>query len=87
MHPYPGLNADEEEHVYNYRHSRGCIVIKNAFGILMSYWRIFQKPIRASVSNVEKYTMACPALNNYLRQTENAFYLPSGFIDFENDRY
>ena len=85
MRPYPGLNADEEERVYNYRHSRGRRVIENAFSILASRWTIFHKPIRAMVSNVEKYTMACLTLHNYLRQTENAFYPPSGFIDSEND--
>ena len=67
MRPYPSLNADEEERVYNYRHSRERRVIKNAFGFLTSRWRIFQKPIRVTVSNVEKYTMACLALHNYLR--------------------
>ena len=85
MRPYPSLNADEEERVYNYRHSRERRVIKNAFGFLTSCWRIFQKPIRVTASNVEKYTMACLALHNYLRQRENAFYSPSGFIDSEND--
>ena len=85
MRPYPGLNADEEERVYNYRHSRGRRVIENAFSILASRWTIFHKPIRAMVSNVEKYTLACLTLHNYLRQTENAFYPPSGFIDSEND--
>ena len=85
MCPYPDLNADQEEHVYYYRHSSKCRVIESAFGNLTSHLRIFQKPIRAMVSDVEKYTMACLALHNYLRQTENAFYSPSGFIDSEND--
>ena len=70
MRPYLGLDADEEERVYNYRHSRGRRVIENTFGIVTSRWRIFQKPIRATVSNLEKYTMACLALHNYLRQTQ-----------------
>ena len=60
-------------------------LLKMLFSFLTSHWRIFQKPIRATVSNVEKYTMACLVLHNYLRQRENAFYSPSGFIDSEND--
>ena len=72
MRPYLGLDADEEERVYNYRHSRGRRVIENAFGIVTSRWRIFQK-LRATVSNLEKYTMACLALHNYLRQTQILF--------------
>lgn len=83
MRPYPGLNADEDERVYNYRNSRGGRVTENAFGILKSRWRIFQKPIRATVSNVEKYTMACLAPHIYLRPTENAFSTRSEFIDSE----
>ena len=54
MRVYSGLNADEEERFCNYRYSRRRRVIENAFSILTSRWRIFQKPIRATVSNVEK---------------------------------
>ena len=82
--PYPGLNMSEEQRVYNYRHSRCRRVIENAFGILVARWRIFLTPIRASVDNVEKYVLACLALHNYLRQTNNASYTPSGFIDSES---
>ena len=84
MHPYPGINLSEEQSVYNYRHSRARRVIENAFGILVARWRIFLTPIRGSVENVEKYVLACLALHNYLRQTNNASYTPSGFVDSEN---
>ena len=36
------------------------------------------------VKNVENYTLACLALHNYLRQTDNAMYTPQGFVDSEN---
>ena len=84
MRPYPGKNASEEERIYNYRHSRARRCIENAFGILSARWRIFQKPIRATVSNVEKYTLACLALHNYLRLTDNSHYSPAGFVDSED---
>ena len=84
LRPYPGQNASEEQRIYNYRHSRARRVIENTFGILSALWRIFQKPIRGTVNNVEKYTLACLALHNYLRLTENAYYSPSGFIDSED---
>ena len=45
-------------------------------------WRIFHKPIRATVENVENYTLEF--LHNYLRVTDNAHYTPSGFVDSEN---
>ena len=45
---------------------------------------ILQKPIRASVENTERYVLACLALHNYLRLTDNAHYTPAGFIDSED---
>ena len=84
MRPYPGKDADEQQRIYNYRHSRARRVIENVFGILSSRWKIFQKPIRATVENVEKYTLACLALHNYLRLTDNAYYSPGGFVDSED---
>ena len=85
MRPYPGGDLKcEKKKVYNYRMSRARRVIENAFGILCARWRIFHKPIRATVKNVETYTLACLALHNYLRQTDNAIYTPAGFIDCES---
>ena len=84
MRPYPGKNASEKERIYNYRHSRARRCIENAFGIMSARWRIFHKPIRATVGNAEKYTLACLALHNYLRLTDNACYTPAGFSDSED---
>ena len=42
------------------------------------------KLIKASVKNVENYTLAYLALHNYLRLTENAKYIPKGFADSED---
>ena len=82
MRPYPGLNAEEEELLYNYIHSTGHrVYLKYAFGILTSRWRIFKKPIRATISSVKKYTMGCLERHKYLRQMVNTFYSPSGYID------
>ena len=36
------------------------------------------------VKNVENYTLACLALRNYLRLTENVKYIPTGFADSED---
>ena len=60
-------------------------MIENYFGILSARFRILQKPIRTSVENVEKYVLACLALHNYLRLTDNAHYTPAGFIDLEDN--
>ena len=80
MRPYPG-KLNEPERVYNYRLSRARRVIENAFGLLRTRWRIFSRPIKASVKHVENFTLAAIALHNYLRQTETAMYCPNGFVD------
>ena len=85
MRPFPGKNSTEEERVYNYRHSQACRCIENTFGILSARWRIFQKPNRATLKHVESYTLACLALHDYLRQTKNTGYSPSGFFTDSED--
>ena len=67
-----------------YRHSRAWQCIENAFVILTARWRIFHKAIRATVENVENYTLACLALHNYSRLMDNAHYTPSGFVNSED---
>ena len=84
MKPFPGKYLDEESQVYNYRLSRARRTIENAFGVLAAKWRIFRKPIRANVTTVEKITKAALCLHNYLKLTENANYVPSGFVDSED---
>ena len=83
MRPFPG-KLSEEQQIFNYRLSRACQVIENAFGILAARWLIFSKPIKASVANVEKYTLACIGLHNYLRLTDNPSYCPAGFVDSQS---
>ena len=80
MRPYPG-KLDDQQRIFNYRLSRARRTIENAFGILSARWRIFHTPIRAKTENIEKYVLACLALHNYLRVTDNTNYCPAGFID------
>ena len=74
-----------EQRIFAYRLSRARRAIENAFGILTARWRIFHKPIRSSVENAERYKLACLALHNYLRLTDNAMYCPEGFVDSYNN--
>ena len=75
----------EEQRIFAYRLSRARRTTENAFGILTARWRIFHKPIRSSVENAERYTLACLALHNYLRLTDNAMYCPEEFVDSYNN--
>ena len=80
MKPRPG-ELTEGQRVYNYRQSHAQRVVENAFGVLVARWRIFLTPIKAAVESVEKYVKGTVVLHNYLIQTENAKYLPVGFVD------
>ena len=79
MRPLPG-KLDDNQRIFNYRLSRARLTIENTFRILAARWRIFYTPVRASVENVEEYTV-CLALHNYLCLTDNAIYCPFGFVD------
>ena len=81
--PYPGKNFTEEYKIYNYILSYCRRVIENAFGILSARWRIFQRPIRATVKDVEQYVLVALALHNSLLQTGSASYTPNNFVDSE----
>ena len=48
-------------------------------------WRIFRRPIKGSVKRVDNIIRACICLRNYSRLTENASYMPEGFVDSEDD--
>lgn len=49
MKPFRGRNLDEPQRVLNFRPSRARRTIENAFGIFSPKWRVFRRPIRASV--------------------------------------
>ena len=85
MRPYAGSAlTDDRRKLFNYRQSRARRVIENTFGIMVAQWRIFQTPINAIPEKVEKIVLACVALHNYLKLTDNANYTPTGFVDSES---
>ena len=81
MKPYPGKNLMEEERIFDYRLSRSRRTIHNTLGILAAKFRIYRGPIKANISLCEKIVKATICLHNYLRLTENATYLQTGFVD------
>ena len=91
MRPFPGrgrVNLPCKEQIYNYRLSRARRCIENAFGILVSRWRIFRKPIIAKIDNVERFIKAAVILHNYLRTEvpglpKTPQRVPPGFVDTE----
>ena len=82
MRPFPG-SLDVSQKIFNYRLSRARRTIQNAFGILVARWRIFKRPILASIETVQSIIGTCFCLHNYLQTTQSSSYTPQGFIDFE----
>lgn len=81
--PFKGPNLTLGEKIFNYRLSRCRRIVENAFGILVSKFRIFEKPIPYDPEKVDKIVKACCALHNWLRLTEDN-YTQQGFIDVED---
>ncbi|XP_033098280.1 protein ALP1-like [Anneissia japonica] len=83
MKPFSENNQTFEKRVYDYRLSRARRCIENAFGVMAARWRILCTTIKAGLDTVDAIVKACVVLHNYMIQTENAHYIPSGFIDSE----
>lgn len=84
MKPYPRTQGlSKEKKIFNYRLSRARRVVENAFGLLVSKWRIFERPIAVEVNKVDKKIKACCALHNWLRHTSSTYITPN-FVDREN---
>ncbi|XP_025203752.1 protein ALP1-like [Melanaphis sacchari] len=84
--PYSRRNLTREQAIFNYRLSRARRISENAFGILVSKFRIFEKQIPLIADKVDKIVLACCAIHNWLRKTSQA-YLPPGLIDHEDYNY
>lgn len=72
MKPYgESSNMTTAQKVFNYRLSRARRIVENAFGILVSRFRIFEKPLPFHPDKVIKIVKACCALHNWLRYLKN----------------
>lgn len=67
MRPYPGRELNTHCKIFNYRMSRARRTVENAFGILVSQFRVFEKPIATSVPTAVKIVKTACALHNWLQ--------------------
>ncbi|XP_055327810.1 uncharacterized protein LOC129581017 isoform X2 [Paramacrobiotus metropolitanus] len=89
MRPYPDRNLSRAARIFNYRLSRARRVVENAFGILASRWRIFQRPMDFQPAQVVLTVKACVVLHNFLLRknlanSKSAYVMPT-LIDRENE--
>lgn len=86
MRPYPrrSLNSDSQR-IFNYRLSRARLTIENAFGILVSRWRILRKSIQCNEENAHKIILALVVLHNFIISCDRHRYCPLQFVDQERN--
>jgi hypothetical protein len=80
MKPYPG-SISRSQKIFNCRIARAQRFIENSNGILAARWRVYREPLRASVDEAQKISLATIGLHNYLMMTETPSYCPRGFVD------
>ncbi|VVC38696.1 Harbinger transposase-derived nuclease domain [Cinara cedri] len=83
MESYSRCNMSQAERIYNYRVSRGRRVVENAFGILLSKFRLFEKPISLKLETLDNVVIVCYAIHNWLKKT-NPRYVIGDLIDYED---
>ncbi|KAH8009114.1 hypothetical protein HPB51_010312 [Rhipicephalus microplus] len=84
MRPLRGSRSVPAEVIYNYRLSRARRCVENAFGILVSRWRIYEMQINLEPPNVEAVVKATCVLHNFLSSNAAATYCPPGYADFQD---
>lgn len=81
--PYSRIGLlSHKQKIFNYRLSRARRIVENAFGILVSRFRIFEKPISTSSDKIDKIIRTACALHNWLRTSTT--YVNGGLVDSEN---
>ncbi|XP_037944852.1 putative nuclease HARBI1 [Teleopsis dalmanni] len=90
MKPYPDVQecANRTQNVFNYRLSRASRVIENAFGILMTRWRVLKTSLEFSPENAKKIILACLLLHNFIISNDtNQLYCPANYVDAEEEYF
>ncbi|KAH7934520.1 hypothetical protein HPB51_029114 [Rhipicephalus microplus] len=82
--PYPGSVLNPSERVLNYRLSRARRCAENAFGILVTRWRILKRTMGERPANSESNVKAMCVLHNFLMDAYTASedsYCGPGYAD------
>lgn len=84
MRPYPRRELNTDCKIFNYSLSRARRTVENAFGILVSRFRVFEKPIATSVPTAVKIVKTTCALHSWLQTRCDSNNFSLGLIDKED---
>ncbi|CAH1975552.1 unnamed protein product [Acanthoscelides obtectus] len=82
MKPYR-TTPTRKEKIFNYRLSRARRIVENAFGILVTRFRVLLNAIDMAPKKVDYVVLAACALHNWLRKTSD-MYITQRCVDFED---
>lgn len=77
-------HLSRKQKIFNYRLSRARRIVENAFGILVSRFRLFERPIAVGITKVDGIVKAALALHNWLKMSSGEKYTPTGSCDTED---
>ncbi|KAK5648164.1 hypothetical protein RI129_003056 [Pyrocoelia pectoralis] len=83
--PYSQKELNYSRKIFTLRLSRPRNVVENAFGILASRFRIFCTEINMKLQNIERVTLACCTLHNFLRSKCGETYISLNIKKFHYD--
>ena len=79
MRPYPKRVLTDAKRIFNFRLSRGRKSVECAFGMLISKFRVFERPISCNEECAVNVIKAACILNNFIRNREGKFYDSTDF--------
>ena len=84
MRPFPAEELSKGKKIFNYRLSRARRVVENAFGILLSRFHCFRRPITVKPKNAVAIVNGAVMLHNFLSK-ECGIWDPQSNINFEDN--
>lgn len=82
MKPFTTTTTQREK-IFNYRLSRARRIVENAFGILVSRFRVLEASIALKPEKVDLIVLAACSLHNWLRKTTDT-YITQRCVDYED---